>query len=107
MAPEVLSRTNHYGYAVDLWSLGICLYELLCGIVPFGEKETDPIKIFEEIQEDGELKFPFFLSDKPSKDLICRLLSKDPQVRLGGNYDNLKAHPFFDSVDWVYHFMII
>ena len=36
MAPEVLSGKG-YSYYVDLWSTGICLYEFMCGMVPFGE----------------------------------------------------------------------
>jgi cGMP-dependent protein kinase len=36
MAPEII-RSKGYSFPVDLWSLGICAYELLCGKVPFGE----------------------------------------------------------------------
>lgn len=41
MAPEVLSGKG-YGFMVDLWSVGICLYEFMCGYVPFGEDAEDP-----------------------------------------------------------------
>lgn len=41
MAPEVLSG-NGYSYSVDLWSLGILLFEFLSGYLPFGEHCEDP-----------------------------------------------------------------
>lgn len=48
MAPEVLSGKG-YSYYVDLWSAGICLYEFMCGFVPFGEDAEDPYEIYELI----------------------------------------------------------
>lgn len=47
MAPEILSG-NGYSYSVDLWSLGILLYECLCGPTPFGD-DDDPYVIYENI----------------------------------------------------------
>mmetsp|Transcript_68111 Transcript_68111/g.102720 ORF Transcript_68111/g.102720 Transcript_68111/m.102720 type:complete len:81 (-) Transcript_68111:381-623(-) len=41
MAPEVISGKG-YSYLVDLWSIGIVLYEFMCGYVPFGEEAEDP-----------------------------------------------------------------
>lgn len=38
-----------YTYSVDLWSVGICLYEFMCGGVPFAEEAEDPYEIYEEI----------------------------------------------------------
>jgi cGMP-dependent protein kinase len=35
-----------YTFSVDLWSLGICMFELMCGFVPYGEEEEDPYKIY-------------------------------------------------------------
>jgi len=46
MAPEVISGKG-YNYMVDLWSVGICLYEFMCGYVPFGEEAEDPYEIYE------------------------------------------------------------
>jgi cGMP-dependent protein kinase len=34
MAPEIITGRG-YSYNVDLWSIGVCLYEFLCGDVPF------------------------------------------------------------------------
>lgn len=50
LAPEVIVGKG-YTKNADLWSLGICLYELLCGRVPFAEDEDDPYSIYEEILE--------------------------------------------------------
>lgn len=41
MAPEILTGKG-YTYSVDLWSIGICLYEFMCGNVPYAEDADDP-----------------------------------------------------------------
>lgn len=48
MAPEVIMGEG-YSFSVDYWSIGICIYEFLCGEVPFGEKSTEPMEIYEEV----------------------------------------------------------
>ena len=48
MAPEII-KGKGYSYNVDLWSIGICLYEFMCGGVPYAEDEDDPYKIYEVI----------------------------------------------------------
>ena len=45
MAPEVILGDN-YSLEIDYWSLGVCLYEFCCGILPFGENEEDPTNIY-------------------------------------------------------------
>jgi cGMP-dependent protein kinase len=45
MAPEVILGDS-YSFEVDYWSIGICLYEFCCGVLPFGENEEDPTNIY-------------------------------------------------------------
>jgi cGMP-dependent protein kinase len=45
MAPEVISGKG-YNQMVDLWSIGIMLYEFICGGLPFGEDAEDPFEIY-------------------------------------------------------------
>ena len=46
MAPEIISGKG-YSYTVDLWSLGVVLYEFMAGFVPFGEEAEDPYEIYQ------------------------------------------------------------
>lgn len=48
MAPEIIQGKG-YSYAIDLWSVGVCLYEFMCGGIPFAEDASDPFQIYEEI----------------------------------------------------------
>ena len=48
MAPEMISQ-KPYNYHVDLWSFGVTLYEMICGVVPFGEGVEDPYEIYHAI----------------------------------------------------------
>lgn len=99
MAPEIIYGKG-YNCLVDLWSVGICLYEFMCGMVPFGEDAEDPYDIYEEILKK-ELTYPSYLKDKKAKKLMDQLITKVPEIRLGGSYASLKANPWFENFDWV------
>jgi len=99
IAPEVLKRQGH-GRAVDWWSLGALLFEMISGLPPFYSRNRETM--FEKIMK-ADISFPPFMSEN-AKDLLSKLLIRDPKDRLGsGERDavELKEHPFFSDVDWV------
>ncbi|KAA6388415.1 MAG: putative Calcium/calmodulin-dependent protein kinase type 1 [Streblomastix strix] len=94
VAPEVLSYTG-YGPEVDMWSLGVLMYVLLCGFPPFYD-DNDAV-LFQIIQK-GEFEFisPYWDTISASaKDLISKLLIVDPKKRYNVN-QSLK-HPWFSE----------
>uniref|UniRef100_A0A8C5Q6Y5 non-specific serine/threonine protein kinase n=1 Tax=Leptobrachium leishanense TaxID=445787 RepID=A0A8C5Q6Y5_9ANUR len=79
LAPEVL-EDNDYGRAVDWWGLGVVMYEMMCGRLPFYNQDHE--RLFELILME-EIRFPRTLSPE-AKSLLAGLLKKDPKLRLGG-----------------------
>ena len=98
LAPEILNRQGH-GRAVDWWSLGALLYEMLTGLPPFYGRDRE--RLFEKIRR-GTLDYPKYLS--PRAQLILRgLLTKDPTKRLGSgpnDAEDIKVQEFFEELDW-------
>ena len=68
MAPEII-KGKGYSYNIDLWSVGICLYEFMCGGVPYAEEAEDPYEIYEEIMKK-DISFPPYMKDKKGRRLI-------------------------------------
>jgi serine/threonine protein kinase len=96
MAPEVILREGH-NKAADWWSYGILLYELLCGHPPYRGNSVQ--ETYDEIIR-GDLEFSKNI-DPSAKDIIRRLLTRDPQQRLGSlGARDLKQHKFFKGLDW-------
>lgn len=99
LAPEIIRGDGH-GSAVDWWTFGIFLYELLHSKTPFkghGNRET----LFNVVGQP--LKFPEGSTMSfAAKDLIKGLLAKDPKKRLGykRGATEIKQHPFFESLNW-------
>ncbi|KAL8124444.1 serine/threonine-protein kinase D6PKL2-like [Apium graveolens] len=98
LSPEIIRGDGH-GSAVDWWTFGIFLYELLYGRTPFkgnGNRET----LLNVVGQS--LKFPDGAVSFAAKDLIRGLLAKDPHKRLGfkRGATEIKQHPFFESVNW-------
>lgn len=92
VAPEIILGDGH-DFAVDWWSLGIFLHEMLYGTTPFrgsNRKETFYRVLTKEPELVGEAT--------PLRDLIRRLLEKDPRQRIGP--EGIKAHEFFRGVRW-------
>lgn len=56
IAPEVLDGRGH-SFEADIFSLGVVFYELICGSLPFGDDEEDPVKVYEKIMTQ-KVSFP-------------------------------------------------
>uniref|UniRef100_A0A1B6LZ33 Ribosomal protein S6 kinase n=1 Tax=Graphocephala atropunctata TaxID=36148 RepID=A0A1B6LZ33_9HEMI len=98
MAPEILTRSGH-GKAVDWWSLGALLYDMLTGAPPFTAENRK--KTIEKIMR-GKLILPPYLTPD-ARDLVRKLLKRTPSQRLGyGPEDGeaVRRHPFFKTVNW-------
>ena len=79
VAPEVLKR--NYGPQADIWSLGVCLYILLSGMTPFwGNTEEEIFRMVLHAEIDFE-SHPWPKISKPAKDIVRRMLERDPQKR--------------------------
>ncbi|KAI0098261.1 serine/threonine-protein kinase psk1 [Nemania sp. FL0031] len=99
MAPEVILG-NKYGKAVDWWSFGALGYDLMTGNPPF--RGANNAKVQHNIVKQ-KVVMPYFLS-LDAKDLLARLLRKDPAKRLGSrmpkDLETIKKHRFFRRIDW-------
>ena len=106
VSPEVLGdKPAEFG--ADIWALGIMIYQMFYGKTPF--KERTNYLIFRKIEQ---LKIDFDEDDKiqipeEAKDLISKILVKDPSKRLGAgppgsdnDISHLKSHPFFKGISW-------
>ena len=100
MAPEVVLGKG-YGLPADIWSLGIMLYEFICGGVPFVEEDEDPFVIYDKILHES-MRYPASLpKGNPTRQFIEALLNKNPAVRSIGGIPKLKEQKWFFQFDWV------
>ncbi|CAN8288516.1 unnamed protein product [Cochlearia groenlandica] len=99
LAPEILLGTGH-GATADWWSVGIILFELIVGIPPFNADH--PQQIFDNIL-NRNIPWPSDSEEMSheARDLIDRLLTEDPQRRLGARgAAEVKQHIFFKDINW-------
>lgn len=100
MAPEVV-KGDPYDAAVDWWSLGALGYDLMTGAPPFASANWT--KTQQKIIHGGKITMPYYLGPD-AKDLLLRLLKREPKKRLGANMPKdlttIKAHRFFRRINW-------
>ncbi|ESO07808.1 hypothetical protein HELRODRAFT_191046 [Helobdella robusta] len=87
-APELIAGKNYFGSQVDLWSMGVLLYALLCGFLPF---DDDNINLLYKKILTGKYEVPKWLS-KDSVEILKCLLQTDPSKRI--TIRDLIRHPW-------------
>lgn len=99
LAPEVLLDDKGYTKMVDFWSLGVLVFEMCCGWSPFYAEDIQ--QMYKNIAF-GKVRFPKDALSPEGRNFVKGLLNRNPKNRLGANGDarELRAHPFFDDVDW-------
>ena len=88
-SPEMVSGQKYNGFKIDVWSTGIILYAMLCGYLPFEDKDNDIL--FEKILE-CKLMLPKYIK-KDAKDLMEKILVTEPEKRI--KIKDIKKHPFY------------
>ncbi|CEO99397.1 Protein kinase domain-containing protein [Plasmodiophora brassicae] len=91
VAPEIL-KNEPYDGAVDLWSIGVILYILLCGFPPFYDESA--AVLYAQIKRgDYDFPDPYWTEISPeAKELVSRLLTVDPKKR--ATCDEVLSHPW-------------
>ncbi|KAI8365469.1 kinase-like domain-containing protein [Choanephora cucurbitarum] len=98
IAPEII-RSQGYTKAVDWWSLGVLIYEMMTGEPPFTAK--NPIEQYQKILE-GDVNWPDNINAE-ARDLLENLLKTKASERIGNLKDgvnDIKRHPWFSSIDF-------
>nr|CCA19237.1 cGMPdependent protein kinase putative [Albugo laibachii Nc14] len=116
MAPEMVSACGHNS-SVDIWALGVSIFEMLCGETPFAVDSHDmsdndiTMAVYSKISRHNkeDLRFPRDDLTPQAQDLIRMLLDPIAQTRFGCQArisvekggSEIRAHPWFDGIDWV------
>ncbi|XP_019912028.2 serine/threonine-protein kinase ULK3 isoform X3 [Esox lucius] len=92
MAPEMVCR-RQYDSRVDLWSVGVILYETLFGRTPFASRSYAELE--EKIRSDKPIELPAGARvSRNCRDLLLRLLERDPDTRI--TFTQFFSHPWVD-----------
>lgn len=99
LAPEVLLDELGYTKMVDFWSLGVLIFEMCCGWLPFYADNTQ--QMYKNIAF-GKVRFPKEVLLPEGRSFVKGLLNRNPKHRLGLANDarELRAHAFFADIDW-------
>lgn len=101
MAPEIIHSWGH-GKGVDVWALGVLIYEMLCGRNPFEDPSNSHSAVYRNISK-GHIVFPPWLRDHQGKQLIRLMLVRQPSKRFGCGKNGIKEirkHSWFAKVDF-------
>ncbi|KAI1713213.1 protein kinase domain-containing protein [Ditylenchus destructor] len=85
-APEVFEGKRYAGPEIDIWSLGVVLYVLVCGVLPF---EGTNLQFLRDRVLSGRIRIPYFMSSD-CENLIRRMLTLDPAKR--PTIEQIKKH---------------
>ncbi|XP_059634930.1 protein phosphatase 2C and cyclic nucleotide-binding/kinase domain-containing protein [Cornus florida] len=98
LSPEIIQGKGH-GLPADWWALGVLIYFMLQGEMPFGSWRESELDTFAKIVR-GQLTLPETFSPE-AVDLITKFLEVDESTRLGSQgADSVKSHPWFHGIDW-------
>jgi len=96
LPPETLNLKG-VGKSGDIYGIGAVLYEMISGTPPFYANEINVL--FKKIKNCQVVLHHYFSEDL--KDLMKKLLEKDPDKRFGVfDKNEIKQHPFFKGIDW-------
>lgn len=96
-APEVIQK-NNYSTTVDIWSMGVILFFLVCGYLPFNDKNNDVSKIAKDITK-ANVKFDDSIWEDFSpyaRELTMKCLERDLNKRI--NIKDFLEHQWFDDI---------
>ena len=98
-APELIRGEGH-ALELDLWAVGVLVFELISGYPPFCA--DDPVKVYAAVLQ-GSPALPSYFTPA-ARSLVQQLLQPQPHARLGAlgrGAVQVACHPFFDGVDWM------
>ena len=98
VAPEIIQTVGH-SVGADHWALGIVIYEMLAGENPFFYEGMEQFELYQAITEEEPYPLKEGAGSNLMRDLIDKLLKKDPSERLGfGSGQEILMHPWYDGM---------
>jgi serine/threonine protein kinase len=90
LSPEMIRKTGH-NYLVDIWTLGVLLFELLAGYAPFtGANQSELFINIKKLKINWPIDFPPL-----AKNLVSKILKLNPNERL--TIQEISNHPWFEK----------
>lgn len=86
----MIAGKRYVGVQVDIWSTGVIMYALICGYLPFEDKNTS--NLYKKIMA-GEFQIPKFVSNE-ARDLLKKVLNIDPEQRY--TLEKIKQHQWYN-----------